>query len=418
MSQVSTTTSTYFLTKFARQDSNPHAPEQGLTWSFFDKPSLILKLFRTTTAPGPYHEALAKLGAARLGQPHPSSMRLEVEWQVENIGSSQTQGGESPYTPICLQNLDFDAQARMLTGTTPRSDLPLKATFQDDMVGFRFIDTTLQAGTSFDLILATPAPDKIAPTAVHRDEPAEISQAEGQAPVVEAALPPMSNAPKALPPTTDAIEELQNDDRTLVQRDDRSKASDGADSRAHDRTILPRPADTKPKTKGKTKATKQASTQPDTQQRSAQGSSTADAEKTKSSNPAAKPRAKAKPPAKQLVEAGCQTDALQAPPDTVETTSERIQAPPHRIDATTLNGNADALATHAEVGTSTNAQPANTTPQQVAAYELDLPTTEEARARLRWLSGGEMLAALQELMESPWRHLAIERLPTTFLNLE
>jgi len=151
MSQVSTTTSTYMLTKFARQDLNPNGQGASttLSWSFFDRPHLIVKIHRTTTTPGPYSEALAKLGGARLGQQNASSMRLEVEWQVENIGSSQTQGGESPFTVICLQTLDFDAQARMLANALPRSELPLKATFQDDIVGFRFLDTSLPATSPY-----------------------------------------------------------------------------------------------------------------------------------------------------------------------------------------------------------------------------------------------------------------------------
>ncbi|KAL9933464.1 hypothetical protein V8E36_007640 [Tilletia maclaganii] len=138
MSQVSTTTSTYMLTK--HQGASP-----TLSWTFFNRPHLIVKIYRTTTTPGPRSKALAKLCGPYFRQQSASSMRLEVEWQAKNASSSQTQRGESPSTVTCLQTLNFDAQARMLANALPRSELPVKATFQDNIIGFRFLDTSLPA---------------------------------------------------------------------------------------------------------------------------------------------------------------------------------------------------------------------------------------------------------------------------------
>ncbi|KAL9939551.1 hypothetical protein V8E36_001368 [Tilletia maclaganii] len=179
MSQVSTTTSTYMLTKFARQDLSPHGKGVSITlsWTFFDRPHLTVKIYRTTTTPGPRSKALAKVCGPDFGQQSTSSMRLEVEWQAENAGSSQTQRGEAPSTVTCLvsacivlpiipctlsnpmtlrvmsfplqQTLDFDAHARMLANALPRSELPVKATFQDDIIGFCFLDTSLPATSPY-----------------------------------------------------------------------------------------------------------------------------------------------------------------------------------------------------------------------------------------------------------------------------
>ncbi|KAE8221912.1 hypothetical protein CF319_g4799 [Tilletia indica] len=451
MSQISTTTSSYFLSKFARQDFNPQAPEQGLVWSFFDKPTLIVKLFRTTTSPGPYHDALAKLGAARLGQPHPSSMRLEVEWQVENVGSSQTQGGQSPYSSICLQNLDFEAQAGMLTSALPRSDLPLKATYQDDMVGFRYMDATLQAGGPYrrfqlkfpnraDMFRfigeienvcpcaeATSAPippalakqadtdagistmKKVTPAAVDR---ADTSPSRAHAPVVEATEP---QARHEQPPRPSVDEEVRKKSCNSAPQDNTIIAPEvpGAEAPAKKSSTA---EDARPKPKGKAKATKQTSAHPNVQDQPAQLSQVslaADASKTKGPKAAAKPRTKAKPRAKQLTESSCQTDTVEAHPRP-ESAANRVQAAQQGAGTAGHNGNDNTCALGVKTSAATDPQRSHTAVERDPAHNLDLPPIEQARARLQLLSGDEILAAFQELMNSPWRDLAIQDLPTLF----
>ncbi|KAK0530278.1 hypothetical protein OC835_004058 [Tilletia horrida] len=428
MSQVSTTTSSYLLTKFARQDVNVAHPEQGLAWSFFDKPTLFVKLFRTTTSPGPYHDALSKLGAApRNGQKTTSSMRLEVEWQVENVGSSQTQTAESPYQSICLQTLDFDDQARMLASAASRSEIPLKATYQDDMVGFRYLDSTLQAAGPYrrfqlkfpnraDMFrflgeienvcpcaetTAAPVPPVVAPkttagSEVARPRPATSSSNVNQSSAAEASaarnLSEVSTKttakPSARPNQSSADEEPGQVSTQSVDSEPNAPSAANADNGGQNK-----PAKA---AKGKKKANplKPALAGEPT---STSNDGAPEQSKAKSTKAAPKSRAKPKSRADRYAETSTQTEV----PTAVSVTSHpAIPAAAERGDS-----HSGALA-NATMGSSADtASSSNNVVPTSAASGLDylhLPPIEEAEARLRSLTQEELVAALQELMNSEW----------------
>ncbi|KAK0553371.1 hypothetical protein OC846_002531 [Tilletia horrida] len=450
MSQISTTVSTYILSKFARQDLNPAAPEQGLTWSFFDKPALVVKLYRTTSTPGPYHDALAQLGVTRQGQDPPSSMRLEVEWQVDNsVGSSQTQSGESPYSVLCLQKLDFDSQAAAFVGIKPRSELPLKATYQIDMVGFRYIDSSLGAAGPYrrfqlkfpnraDMFRFLGEIEHVCPCAEAVSAAVPAEKAGAPAPGKDASnVGNGANDPQCRT-STDERPQLQ-DKTNLAEKDfiqpqkaipnaacERSTAdpsgacqNDGqlADIRIKEINAAANVADTTEKdvsasdvepvpVNKRAKPSKKKSTTSGPGDDATKEDVAAEKPSQKQKKTAAKPKAKPKARAgRQTAEAGVQAGGasteIQAQdvgaPSAVPSTASPPRPP---VDTDPPRADCAPLAPNGPLG------PLRMT-AQLTLGDLELPPLMDAQERLRWMSQSEISTAFEELLNSAWRDVTV-----------